>query len=379
MSRLGCMALCLAFLLGMNISRSLAMDDPGNRMVRIPGSNEWIPASQFFPVEKKARYDFTPLREEPSSHQPVEAGEAQAWNKPPNSRTSGSNPTMPDSFPKTHDGRPLSYQWPRELRARQDASHAAGPSRSRGGPVVQENPNGLLGSLKPDKSKFRNVEYPLDSPELAHLYGDDGSRPANFAQLSQGASEDGRTIFLEVNPVKFYPEPNILNRLQRAIVDKLQELEIPLGEHDGSNHRFLNGRFLLPPLEQTGNGLKMPENALHRLSGIPSHRLLRDSATKPAYIYKLVLPKEGDEEEARYILATTASPGVHTDIVRSHHHGARDDSHFWLFFESRTPQHRRRQWLVLLGGMNIPRRARERFESVDFITRFKRALPRPIV
>lgn len=282
----------------------------------------------FFPVEKKPRYDFTSPLEEPSSHQPVEAGEARAWNSPPDSSTSGPNPTTPDSSPRTQDGRPLSYQWPSELRARQDET---GPSSSRGGPVVQESPSGLLSSLKPDKSKFRNVEYPLDSAELAHLHGDDGSTPVNFAQLSQGASEDGRNFFLQVKPVTFYPEPNILNRLQRAIVDKLQELEIPLGEHDGSNHRFLNGKFLLPPLEQTGDGLKMPENALYPLSEIPSNRIIRDSAKKPAYIYKLVLPKEGDQEDARYILATTASPGVHTDIVRLRH-GSRDDSHFWLFF-----------------------------------------------
>ncbi|SPO27264.1 uncharacterized protein UTRI_10381 [Ustilago trichophora] len=358
MSLFSCTLLSLGFFLLMASIQVLAMDpnDP-NKM--------WIPASHLLPFDQQPIIDLNSPPEHylPILEPPVYQGRNTAQDSTGDS-SSESHPVTPESSFEPNDEGLDPYDWPSVLHPKTAAPDEAGPSSSRSVPTIQDRRDIPLLSLHPDSRTFRSVEYPLWSPELQHLYSNDGSKPAHFLEQSPKARATNRRFYLEVKPVRYYPEPKLLTAVQNALLEKLRSLNIGLGNPNPLNEQFYHGTWLLPPLEMTEKGLNMPHGVLNSaLATVVETRFRNPNPSESALLYRLDVKVEGKD---RHILAATATPSVHADMGPVV--GGASGSHLWLFYESRTVPAERKNALAVLGGMFLPSEARKKFPQTDLLS-----------
>ncbi|SPO27280.1 uncharacterized protein UTRI_10397 [Ustilago trichophora] len=360
MSLFSCTFLSLGFFLLMASIQVLAMDDPNN-----PNNpkNVWIPTSHLVPFDQRPTIDLNAL---PEHNVPIPESLVYQGRETADS-SSESHPITPDSSSGTQERGADPNDWPSILYPKTGAPDQTipGSSSSRIVPAIQDRHDIPLITLQPDSRRFRSVEYPLWSPELQHLYADDGSEPADFLERSPKASATNRRFYLEVKPVRFYPDPKLLTPIQNAILERLRFLDIPIGNPNPLNEHFFHGQWLLPPLEMTRKGPDMPYGVLNSaLANVVQKRFRKlDNGPSPsAELYRLNVQVEG---KVRHILAATAPPGIHGDMPPIV--GGAKGSHLYLFYESRTIPAEHKNALAILGGMYLPSEAREKLRETNFM------------
>ncbi|SPO26924.1 uncharacterized protein UTRI_10397_B [Ustilago trichophora] len=347
----------LGFILLMANVLVLAMNDPNDpNNVRFP---EWhlVP----FNERPVLGFDALPEHQVPIPKALVDQRRASTQD---GSGSSSSEPQPIGSESSSGKEERDPNDWPSRLYPKAVAQDEAGTSSSRSVPTIQDRLDIPLLSLQPDSRTFRSVEYPLWSPDLEHLYSDDGSEPADFIKQSPRASASKRKFYLEVKPVRYYPEPKLLTAVQNALLEKLRSLSIGLGNPNPLNEQFYHGTWLLPPLEMTEKGLNMPHGVLNSaLATVVETRFRNPNPSEAALLYRLDVKVEGKD---RHILAATALPSVHADMGPVV--GGASGSHLWLFYESRTVPAERKNALAVLGGMFLPSEARKKFLQTNLLS-----------
>lgn len=206
------------------------------------------------------------------------------------------------------------------------------------------------GPLQLHYSMFQPVSYPLDMPELSHLYTDD-SRPADWTAENTAYSGRFKYARIENKPLFYRPEPSLLHNIKEIITRDLASQRIHL-KQPGSRYRYTEGVYLWPPLERGEDGhLDMPAGVLEpRLSDVPNTRIY--SKPDNPTLFKMDVPMEG---QTRHVLAVPARPQSFTTLRHGEY-----DSALWLFYESRHMQHPGEdpyKTLSFLGAMLLPKQS----------------------
>jgi len=253
------------------------------------------------------------------------------------------------------------FNWPGILPAL-DASQAAGEGSSSQRPDHVRSIDSEGRQLGPfnaaaDKYQpFQALPYRLDIPHLSHLYAPDETMPVDFA-----APGPFGEVKLNVKPLHYRPEPQVLASIHQTIVNHLRERGIRISKVYGAPESLYEGMFLWPPVIPTSSGLQFPAQSLdERYARIPLQRL-RNRIVGTPNVYRLVVPSpEGD----RYVMMMTLRPAAYTTLIQE------TDSDLWLFYEGRRKVDMLRNRLALLGAMFLPKSAKDVLLASNVITFF---------
>lgn len=187
-------------------------------------------------------------------------------------------------------------------------------------PAFQDSTGLVWGPYELHPDKFQLKWYPLDMEELRHLYAPDGTMPTTIDEPTP------REVYrMQVRPVTFRPEPELLSNIRSAIWRPLTAEHISAKPVDPQQKFFLEGMYLWPPLQMTASHLQMPREVLeNRIAIVPGNRF-RTKPNRNLYHFK-VQTSEGE----RHILMTPVTTRIWIDTERE-----QGDSHLWIFFEGR--------------------------------------------